>query len=87
MKEIDNMHPANEKEKKELIELLNQPSDKYQGYSKWQDIIVTYNDDNFNLSFNQTVNGEFDKAQRNSKMPKHLVPLPIDLPMPDYMKL
>lgn len=76
-----------EKEKKELIELLKQPSDKYQGYSKWHDVIITYNDDNFNLSFSQTVNAEFEKAQRDPKMPNHLVPLPIDLPMPDYTQL
>ena len=32
-------------------------------------------------------NAEFEKAQRDPKMPNHLVPLPIDLPMPDYTQL
>lgn len=76
-----------DREKAELVELLKSPSDRYNGLSRWQEVIITYNDDNFNLNYMQTINGEFDKAQRDPKMPKHLVPLPIDYPMPDYTKI
>lgn len=76
-----------ERDKKELVELLKSPSDEHEGLTKWQDVIITYNDDNFNLKAKQTINGELDKAQRDPKMPSHLVPLPIDLPMPNYLEL
>lgn len=70
----------NNKEKKELIELMNQPSLSHDGLTNWQSTLVQYNFDNFYISPIETINGSFDKQ----KYPKAF---DINYPMPDYMKL
>ena len=75
------------KEKQELIEILKTPSNDYPGYTKWQDIIITYNRDNFHLKAEDTIKGNLDKGTRNPTLPKHIVPFDIDTPMPNYLQL
>lgn len=76
-----------DKEKKELVQILSGNSLRYIGYTRWHDIIITYNFDNFNLTPEQTISGDLDDSQRSPRMPKHLMPLAINTPMPDYIKL
>lgn len=74
-------------ERKELICLLNSPSDEYIGLTRWQSILIRYNADNFFLTSQQTINDELSKADMDPKMPKYIKPFPIDYPMPDYNQL
>ena len=74
-------------EKRELVELLSSKSEEHPDLTYWQEILLTYNRDNFNLSAKDTIEGNFAKAQKDPKMPEYLQPLPIDYPMPDYLQL
>lgn len=76
-----------EKEKRELIEILKGESDDHPTYTRWQEIIMTYNRDNFNISFKDSKNNNFKNYQRDPKMPDYIKPFDINYPMPDYMKL
>ena len=69
-----------DKEKKELIMLMNQSNKKYQGCNNWQATLITYNEDNFGIDFDETINNTFDKK----KYPKAF---DINTPMPNYMEL
>lgn len=75
------------KEKRELVNILNTPSKRYPGYTKWHDILITYNFDNFDISPEQTISGEIFNYDRDPKMPKHLNPFDINTPMPNYLEL
>lgn len=75
------------KEKQYLIHILSTPSDDYVGYTKWHDILITYNRDNFHISAKDTIQGNIHKGTRNPTLPSHIVPFSIDTPMPDYTKL
>ena len=75
------------REKQYLVKILSSPSEDHKGFNRWQDVIITYNRDNFHLSAEDTIKGKFDKAQCSPNMPKHIKPFPIDYPMPDYLQL
>ena len=75
------------KEKQELVDILMGPSDEFDGLNRWQDIIITYNKDNFNLTTRDILAGDFSRAQRDPKMSDKIQPLPLDYPMPNYMEL
>ena len=77
----------NKTELKELMDILKSESDEHIGLTRWQDIIITYNKDNFNLTTKECLTNNFENAQRDPKMPKHLQPLDINTPMPNYMEL
>lgn len=70
----------NNKEKKELINLMNQPNKKYQGCTNWQATLITYNEDNFGIDFDETINNSFDKE-------KYPNAFNINYRMPNYMDL
>lgn len=74
-------------DKQELEEILKGPSDNHKGLTRWQDILITYNEDNFNISADKTINGILDDSQRNPKINKNIKPFPIDYPMPSYEEL
>ena len=60
--------------------LMNQSNKKYQGCNNWQATLITYNEDNFGIDFDETINSTFDKK----KYPKAF---DINTPMPNYMEL
>ena len=68
------------KEKKELIQLMQEDSTNHKGFTNWQATLIQYNFDNFYISFDDTKNGTFDKK----KYPKAF---DINTPMPNYMEL
>lgn len=70
----------NNKERKELVTLMNQPNKKYSGCTNWQATLITYNEDNFGIDFDETINGTFDKE-------KYPNAFDINTPMPNYMEL
>lgn len=76
-----------EKEKRELVEILKGPSEEYDNLTRWQDILITYNRDNFNISAKNTIAGNLNDTQRNPKLAKYIKPFPIDYPMPNYIEL
>lgn len=67
----------NNKEKKELIKLMNEPSESYEGLTNWQTTLVQYNFDNFYIPPIQTIKGTFDKE-------KYPNAFDINYRMPDY---
>ena len=75
------------REKQYLIEILSTPSDDYPGYTKWHDILITYNRDNFHISAKDTIEGNLTKGTRNPSLPDYIVPFDINTPIPDYTKL
>lgn len=77
----------NNKEKRKLINLLHSKNEEYVILSNWQVIIATYNRDNFHIPFVNLVmrNITFDDYNEKVKATKGAIPL--DQPMPDYMKL
>lgn len=75
------------KEKQYLIDILNSPSNDYNGLTKWQDILITYNRDNFHIKAEDTIQGNFNKCTRSPMLPKHVQPFSIDYPMPNYLDL
>ena len=68
------------KEKKELVFLMNQTNKKYAPCTNWQATLITYNEDNFAIDFDETINGTFNKAEFPDAFS-------IDYPMPDYLQL
>lgn len=75
------------RELRELVEILQTPSDEHIGYTKWQDILITYNRDNFHLSAQDTIAGNLAKGVRSPELPSSVEPFPIDYPMPDYLNI
>lgn len=76
-----------ESEKKELIEILEGPSSEHEGFNRWQEVLMTYNRDNFQIPFNDSKINDFSKANRDPKMPDYIKPYDINTPIPDYLKL
>jgi len=74
-------------EKQMLINILKQENTDEKGYTNWQAMIIRWNRDNFHLSKEDTIAGNLDKGRCSPKMPKHIKPLPINYPMPDYTLL
>jgi len=70
----------NSNERKELVTLMNQPNKKYSGCTNWQATLITYNEDNFGIDFDETINGTFEKE-------KYPNAFDINTPMPNYMEL
>lgn len=75
------------REKQELVEILKMPSERYKNCTNWQDILITYNYDNFDIIPENTIAGNISKYNKDPKMPKHLKPLDINTPMPNYLEL
>lgn len=69
-----------DKEKRELVKLMNSPSESREGFTNWQATLIQYNLDNFYIQPRQTIEGTFDKK-------KYPNAYSIDTPMPDYTKL
>jgi hypothetical protein len=70
------------KEKKELVTLLNAPSEAHDNTTNWQEILITYNEDNFQIPPMRTIKGNIDFSKyRNQK------PYDINTPMPNYLEL
>lgn len=78
-----------DKEKKYLLQILQSMSDDpaNKGYTRWQEILMRYNQDNFHLYPEDTKKGNLDKGTRNPSLPEHVKPFPIDFPMPNYKEL
>lgn len=74
-------------EKQFLMTILKSESDDYKGLTKWQDILITYNRDNFHIKAEDTINGNIDKGTRNPLLIDKIKPFPIDYPMPNYLEL
>lgn len=70
----------NNREKKELVALMNSPSNIRKGFTRWQITIMQYNFDNFYIDHEDTIAGTFDKS-------KYPDALDIDTPMPNYLEL
>ena len=70
----------NSKEKDQLIDLLNAPYSRDSRITNWQQIIVTYNDDFFNIDPEETIFDSYDK----DAFPQALS---IDMEMPNYKDL
>lgn len=70
----------NNKEKKELVNLMKQPNKKYADCTNWQATLITYNEDNFGIDFDETIFNTFDKVQYPQAFS-------IDYPMPNYLEL
>ena len=68
-----------EKEKRELCDLMKERNKKY-NCTNWQATLITYNEDNFGIDFEATINGTFDKKEFPQAFD-------INTPMPDYTKL
>lgn len=77
------------KEKQYLIDILKSESDNpaNKGYTRWQEILMRYNEDNFGLYPEDTKKGNFEKAQSSPNLPSNVKPFPIDYPMPNYLEL
>lgn len=76
-----------EAEKRIFVQILQEPSKTNSEYTNWQQILLTYNRDNFHIY--EPITGEVSvyKNRKSPSMPEHLLPFPIDYPMPDYTKL
>lgn len=82
------------KEQKYLIKVLWSDSKKYKGYSVWQALIIDYNAERYSLPNDISEKLTITKQQ---KLARHVnlseveglmvQALPIDLPMPNYLKL
>ena len=68
------------KEKKELVSLMNKESRVHKGYSNWQATIIQYNFDNFYIDPLDTMEDTYDKNNYPNA-------LNINTTMPDYTKL
>lgn len=75
------------REKQELVEILQGESEDHPGYTRWQELLMTYNRDNFNISFKNSKEGNLKNHQRDPKMPDYIQPYDINTPMPDYLEL
>lgn len=70
----------NSVKKKQLINLLNKPSGSHKGLNRWQEIILTYNQDNYQIEPNEIIDGTINLTDFDSA-------IPLDFPMLDYTKL
>lgn len=70
----------NSKEKGQLISLLNAPYSRDARITNWQQIIVTYNDDFFNIDPEETISNTYNK----DAFPQALS---IAMEMPNYKEL
>ena len=77
----------NEKDKRNLITLLNSPSVDNEGCTKWQDIIIRWNRDNFGIPAKNTISGQIKGYQPKPGLLEGSQPFPIDYPMPNYKEL
>lgn len=68
------------KEKRELIRLMNAPSKVHAGFTNWQATLIQYNFDNFFIQPEDTINRAFNKEEFPDAFD-------VDYPMPDYMQL
>lgn len=68
------------KEKKELVKLMNQPSRDNKNLTNWQQTICQYNLDNFGIYRDETIDGAFNKKEFPNA-------LDINTPMPNYLEL
>ena len=75
------------KEKHELVQILQGSSEDQPRYTRWQELLMTYNRDNFNISFNDSKQGNLENQQRDPKMPDYIQPYDINAPMPNYLEL
>lgn len=75
------------KEKQELVQILQGESEDQSGYTRWQELLMTYNRDNFNISFKDSKQGNLQNHQRDPKMPDYIQPYDINTPMPNYLEL
>ena len=74
-------------EKRTLVHLLNQASEKDEKYTNWQQVILEYNASNFRLFKPVTGDMTIYKDRKAPTMPEYILPFPIDYPMPNYMEL
>lgn len=70
----------NSKEKKELVRIMQSPSNVRKGFTHWQVTLIQYNFDNFYIDPEDTINGTFDKQEYPDAFP-------INYPMPNYLEL
>lgn len=75
------------REKRLLITLLNSPSDDNVNCTKWQDILIRWNRDNFRIPANKTVTGQIDGYQAKKGVLDNIKPFSIDTIMPNYEEL
>ena len=68
-----------EKEKRELCQLMEEHNKKY-NCTNWQATLITYNEDNFGIDYEATLNSTFSKEEFPEAFD-------INTPMPDYTKL
>lgn len=76
-----------EREKRILVKLLQSNSDDNDGCTKWQDILIRWNRDNFSIPAKATISNQIQNYQAKPGLLDNLKPFPIDYPMPDYTKL
>ena len=72
------------KEKRELLDILKQKDKR--GFTKWQRMFMVYNNDNFNIDFDDLISGDISKEDYNKLVIKRDA-ISLDYPIPDYMKL
>lgn len=70
----------NSAEKKQLIDLLNKPSGSHKGLNRWQEIILAYNQVNYQIEPNEIIDGTINLADFDGA-------ISLDFPIPDYTKL
>lgn len=82
------------KEQKFMIRCLLEQSKKYKGHTVWQALIIDYNNERYAISVDETerITLAFQKdLGLKSELSEYeklmLIALPIDLPMPNYLKL
>lgn len=74
-------------EKQNLVEILKGESEAQPGYTRWQELLMTYNRDNFNISFKDSKQGNLQSQQRDPRMPDYIQPYDINTPIPNYLEL
>ena len=77
----------NNKEKKDLVNLLKKPMKIYSFITNWQYMILVYNRDNFDIDELDLLSGEISIKEYNDNVKFIENALPLDLKIPDYMKL
>ena len=77
----------NSKDKKELMRILQSPSELYDGYTIWQDTIMQFNHEAYHIPLKDCKNltQEVINSLANNDIRKKC--LPVDLPLTDYIKL
>lgn len=77
----------NSKDKKELMRILQSPSELYDGYTIWQDTIMQFNHEAYHIPLKDCKNltQEVINSLTNNDIRKKC--LPVDLPLTDYTKL